>query len=74
MSNYLSQILYTFGVFVFFMMIVFITYRRGAKDEYDNIGQQIVDDDDAIHLENVEDAEETEGQVGSDHHNGAKNE
>lgn len=70
MSSYLSQILYTIVAFAFFVTIIFITYRKGAKQGYDDIGREIIEDDDDVHLDEAHE----EGKNGSDHHNGAKNE
>lgn len=42
----LSRILFTVLCFGSFILFVLIVYRRGAKREYDQIAQEIINDDD----------------------------
>ena len=42
----LARILFTVGCFGAFLIFVLIAYRKGAKSGYDQIAQEIVDDDD----------------------------
>ena len=42
----LARILFTVGCFGAFIVFVLIAYRKGAKSGYDQIAQEIVDDDD----------------------------
>ncbi len=48
MSTSLGGTLFLLFSFTFFMVVVFFTYRRGAKKHYDNIGQSVIDDDDSV--------------------------
>ncbi|MBQ5429089.1 MAG: CcoQ/FixQ family Cbb3-type cytochrome c oxidase assembly chaperone [Neisseriaceae bacterium] len=42
----MARILFTVGCFGAFLIFVLIAYRKGAKSGYDQIAQEIVDDDD----------------------------
>ena len=41
-----ARILFTVFCFVSFILIVLLTYRKGAKSSYDDIARNVVDDDD----------------------------
>lgn len=48
----LARILFTVGCFGAFIVFVLIAYRKGAKSGYDQIAQEIVDDDDTPSVDN----------------------
>ena len=49
----LARILFTVGCFGAFLIFVLIVYRKGAKSGYDQIAQEIVDDDDTPVSDNL---------------------
>ena len=59
-----ARILFTVFCFGAFIGIVLITYRKGAKGSYDDIAQEIVDDDDVPEVKKL--------RADSNHANGAK--
>lgn len=62
----LGRILFTVLCFGSFIILLFFTYRKGARKGYDDVARDIVDDDDSTdNLPNIN------GQDSSTHGNGA---
>lgn len=62
----LARILFTVICFGFFIIILFFTYRKGARKDYDDAARDIVDDDDS-----TEALPEVNSQDSFTHGNGA---
>lgn len=45
----LARILFTVGCFSAFIIFVLITYRKGGKKSYDEVANEIINDDDTPH-------------------------
>lgn len=69
MTN-LARILFTVLCFGSFIVILLITYRKGARGGYDDIARQIVEDNDTVG-DSEEDAAGAPGTNNLTHANGA---